>query len=101
MEGRHGMKRGRRVVVGIAALGTLLAMSFAGTALAQSASTSSSASGSGGSIDFVEGTTNDISTVNPWNALETPEYEVLSLNFDLLLNFDKANLASSPGLATA
>jgi len=101
MEGRHGMKRGRRVVVGIAALGTLLAMSFAGTALAQSASTSSSASGSAGSIDFVEGTTNDISTVNPWNALETPEYEVLSLNFDLLLNFDKANLAASPGLATA
>ena len=39
MEGRHGMKRGRRVVVVIAALGILLAMSFAGTALAQSAST--------------------------------------------------------------
>ena len=101
MEGRHGMKRGRRVVVGITALGILLAMSFAGTALAQSASTSSSASGSAGSVDFVEGTTNDISTVNPWNALETPEYEVLSLNFDLLLNFDKANLAASPGLASA
>jgi peptide/nickel transport system substrate-binding protein len=100
MDGRrHMMGAGRRAVVVVAALGSLLAVSLAGTALAQSAS--SSASGSGAPITFVEGSTNDISTVNPWNALETPEYEVLSLNFDLLLNFDKANLAASPGLATA
>ena len=39
-------------------------------------------------------------TVNPWKALETPEYEVLSLNFDLLQNFDKNNLSAAPGLAT-
>jgi len=95
------MSSGRRAVVVIAALGILLAMSFAGTALAQSASSSASSSGTATKSTFVEGTTNDISTVNPWNALETPEYEVLSLNFDLLLNFDKATLAASPGLATA
>lgn len=102
MEGRHGMKRGRRVVVVIAALGILLAMSFVGTALAQSASTSSSASGSATNapITFVEGTINDIQTVNPFNALTTPEYEVLALNFDMLENFDKGNLAAAPGLAT-
>jgi peptide/nickel transport system substrate-binding protein len=100
MEGRHGMKRGRRVVVIFAALGILLAMSFAGTALAQSASTSSSPSGSATNTTFVEGTLNDIQTVNPFNALTTPEYEVLGLNFDMLENFDKANLSAAPGLAT-
>ena len=38
--------------------------------------------------------------MNPWKASETPEYEVLSLNFDLLQNFDKNNLSAAPGLAT-
>ena len=98
---RHVMGRGRRAVVVVAALGSFLAVSFAGTALAQSSSSSGTTSGSAQPITFVEGTTNDISTVNPWNALETPEYEVLALNFDILLNFDKANLAASPGLASS
>ena len=49
---------------------------------------------------FIEGTINDMRTVNPWKALETPEYEVLSLNFDLLENFDKNNLSAAPGIAT-
>jgi ABC-type transport system substrate-binding protein len=103
MDGRrHVMGSGRRaVVVVVAALGSFLAVSLAGSALAQSSSSSAASSVSSAPITFVEGSTNDISTVNPWNALETPEYEVLSLNFDLLLNFDKANLAASPGLATA
>jgi peptide/nickel transport system substrate-binding protein len=102
MDGRrHVMGSGRRAVVVVAALGSFLAVSLAGTALAQSSSSSAASSVSSAPITFVEGSTNDISTVNPWNALETPEYEVLSLNFDLLLNFDKANLAASPGLATA
>ena len=84
MEGRHGMKRRRRVVVGIAALGTLLAISFAGTALAQSASTSSSERRDPADRSISsEGTTNDICHGQSWNALETPEYEVLSLNFDV------------------
>jgi peptide/nickel transport system substrate-binding protein len=101
MDGRrHVMGASRRGVVVVAALGSFLAVSFAGTALAQSASSSASSSGPNAPITFVEGTTNDISTVNPWVAIETPEYEVLSLNFDLLLNFDKANLSAAPGLAT-
>src|SRR6266516_527532 len=103
MERRHVMRRGRRAVVVFAALGILLAMSFAGTALAQSASSSSSASGSVSNqpITFVEGTIADISTVNPWKALTSQEYEVISLNFDMLENFDKANLSAAPGLASS
>jgi peptide/nickel transport system substrate-binding protein len=94
------MGAGRRAVVVVAALGSFLAVSLAGTALAQSSSSSAPSPASNTKITFIEGSTNDISTVNPWLALETPEYEVLSLNFDMLLNFDKANLAASPGLAT-
>jgi peptide/nickel transport system substrate-binding protein len=101
MDGRrHVMGSGRRAVVVVAALGSFLAVSLAGTALAQSSSSSAPSPASNKKITFIEGSTNDISTVNPWLALETPEYEVLSLNFDMLLNFDKANLAASPGLAT-
>ena len=83
----------------VGCIGMLLA---AGSAWAQSATPSSSASAStsSGKVTFIEGTTNDMRTVNPWKALETPEYEVLSLNFDLLENFDKNNLSAAPGLAT-
>jgi peptide/nickel transport system substrate-binding protein len=97
---RHVMGAGRRAVVVIAALGSFLAVSLAGTALAHSVS-SSPAPASSGPIDFVEGTIADLNTVNPWKALTTQEYEVIGMNFDMLENFDKANLAAAPGLATS
>jgi len=88
----------------VALVGGIAMLLAAGSAWAQSAtpatSASASASGTGGKVTFIEGTTNDMRTVNPWKALETPEYEVLSLNFDLLENFDKNNLSAAPGLAT-
>jgi peptide/nickel transport system substrate-binding protein len=75
----------------------------AGSAWAQSAtpSSSGSASSSSGPITFVEGTINDMRTVNPWKAIESPEYEVLSLNFDLIENFNKDDLSAAPGFATS
>src|SRR5437773_6245639 len=97
---RHVMGTGRRAVVVVAALGSFLAVSLAGTALAQSVS-SSAAPSSTGSRDFVEGTTADLKTVNPWEALTSQEYEVIGMNFDMLENFDKANLTAAPGLATS
>jgi peptide/nickel transport system substrate-binding protein len=86
----------------VALVGGVAMLLAAGSAWAQSATPASSASASGtsGKVTFIEGTTNDMRTVNPWKALETPEYEVLSLNFDLLENFDKNNLSAAPGLAT-
>ena len=72
----------------------------AGSAWAQSATPTTSATGTG-DITFVEGTINDMRTVNPWKAIESPEYEVLSLNFDLLENFSKDDLSAAPGFATA
>jgi peptide/nickel transport system substrate-binding protein len=72
----------------------------AGGAWAQSATPSTPASASSGDVTFIEGTINDMRTVNPWKAIESPEYEVLALNFDLLENFNKADLSAAPGFAT-
>jgi peptide/nickel transport system substrate-binding protein len=73
----------------------------AGSAWAQSATPTSSGTASGGTTRFIEGTTNDMRTVNPWKAIESPEYEVLSLNFDLIENFNKDDLSAAPGFATS
>jgi peptide/nickel transport system substrate-binding protein len=95
------MKRVQKGLIA-ALVGGIAMLLAAGSAWAQStpsggadASTTSS-----GDVTFVEGTTNDMRTVNPWKALESPEYEVLALNFDLLENFDKNDLSAAPGLAT-
>jgi peptide/nickel transport system substrate-binding protein len=83
--------------------GMIIVLLAAGSAWAQSASAKASASasastgGEGGT--FIEGTVNNMGTVNPWKAIESPEYEILALNFDLLENFDKATLQASPGVA--
>ena len=95
------MKKVHKGIV-VAVSGFVTMLLAAGGAWAQSATPSSSggASSAAPTSTFVEGTINDMRTVNPWKALETPEYEVLSLNFDLLENFDKNNLSAAPGIAT-
>jgi peptide/nickel transport system substrate-binding protein len=89
------VKRTRGVPTLIAAgVAASIALSSA-AALAQDASPSIA-----GKVSFVAGTTNDMRTVNPLRALEGPEYEVLSLNYNLLVNFAKDDLGPAPGLAT-
>ena len=84
----------RKVRKGLLVLisGLIIVLLAAGTALAQSGSASASATGAAGQAGgtFIEGTVNNMRTVNPWKAIESPEYEVLALNFDLLENFDKS-----------
>jgi peptide/nickel transport system substrate-binding protein len=93
----------RKVRKGLLVLvsGLIIVLLAAGTAWAQSASASASASGAAGQSGgtFIEGTVNNMRTVNPWKAIESPEYEVLALNFDLLENFDKSTLQAAPGVA--
>jgi peptide/nickel transport system substrate-binding protein len=93
----------RKVRKGLLVLisGLIIVLLAAGTAWAQSASASASATGTAGQAGgtFIEGTVNNMRTVNPWKAIESPEYEVLALNFDLLENFDKSTLQASPGVA--
>jgi len=93
----------RKVRKGLLVLisGLIIVLLAAGTAWAQSASASAPASGAAGQAGgtFIEGTVNNMRTVNPWKAIESPEYEVLALNFDLLENFDKSTLQAAPGVA--
>ncbi len=85
----------------VAVSGFITMMLAAGGAWAQTTTTpSAGADGTAPSI-FVEGTTNDMRTVNPWKALESPEYELLNLNFDLLEYFNKDDLTAAPGMATS
>jgi peptide/nickel transport system substrate-binding protein len=100
MEGGTMRKVHKGVLVVL--LGVITMFLAAGSAWAQSATPSSATSaGSSGPVTFVEGTINDMRTVNPWKAIESPEYEVLSLNFDLIENFDKNDLSASQGFATS
>ena len=67
----------------VAVSGFITMILAAGGAWAQSSTPTSSGSDAAAPTTFVEGTTNDMRTVNPWKAIESPEYEVLNLNFDL------------------
>lgn len=95
------MRKARKGLLVVFA-GCIVMLLAAGSALAQSTTPAgASASDSTAPVTFIEGTINDMRTVNPWKALETPEYEVLSLNFDMLENFNKDNLQAAPGLASS
>lgn len=51
-------------------------------------------------VTFVVGTTDDISTANPFAATTTStDYEMLFLTYDMLQNYDPATLAAAPGVA--
>jgi len=84
----------------VAGSGFITMILAAGGAWAQSATPSATSGDTGGKVTFVEGTTNDMRTVNPFKAIESPEYEVLNLNFDLLEYFNHNDLTAAPGIAT-
>jgi len=91
------MRKARRTIALAVGFGVLAGVVLSSTAaLAQSASSSAADA----KVTFVAGTTNDMRTVNPFKAIETPEYEVLSLNYDMLINFAKGDLGPADGLAT-
>ncbi len=92
------MKRTARAVALVAALGMLGGLALSGTALGQSSEPSGSDSAE--PITFIIGLTNNIITVNPLKAIETPEYELLAMQYDLLFNFSKEDMSAVPGLAT-
>jgi peptide/nickel transport system substrate-binding protein len=90
------MRRARRIAALAVAFGVVAGVALTNTAaFAQSATPSADEK-----VSFVAGTTNDMRTVNPFKAIEAPEYDVMSLNYDMLLNFAKDDLSAAPGLAT-
>ena len=83
------MKRLRRAGSIVSLLVVTGALSLGSTAQAQDEKTS-----------FVIGTTGGLPTVNPFKGLTSETYYVLSLQYDLLINFAKDDLSAAPGLAT-
>lgn len=77
-----------------AATALALAVLMVGPAAAQDESPDA-----GGEKIFKIGLTNDIDSMNPFNAYESPAYEMFFLQYDLLVNFGEADLAPAPGLA--
>lgn len=88
------MRTIRRAMATVVAVGMVAGLGLAGTALAQDTSPSDE------KISFVIGTTTGLPTVNPFRGLTAETYYVLSLQYDLMINFAKDDLSAAPGLAT-
>ena len=95
MEGRHGMRRARRIVAATAVLGMLAGISLSSSALAQDASSSASAE----PLTFIIGLTNNVVTFNPLTAIEAPEYEVNGMQYNLLFGFAQEDMSATPEIA--
>lgn len=85
--------RARGLIAGVLAA-AIAVMAMASAASGQSTSAAKK------KLTFIVGSTNDIETVNPLRAIETPEYEVIGMEYDMLFNFTLDNLQAGPGLAT-
>ena len=89
------MRTTRRVIAAITMLTVLGGVALSGSAFAQSPSADDE------EIVFVAGTVNDMRTVNPFRAFEAPEFEVMDLNYDLLISFSQEDMSPVPSLATS
>jgi len=89
------MRTTKRVIAAITMLTVLGGVALSGSALAQSSSAEDE------EVVFVAGTINDMRTVNPFRAFESPEFEVMDLNYDLLISFSQEDLSPVPSLATS
>ena len=87
------MRTIRRAMATIVVLGMLAGLGLSGSALAQDASTSATDE----PLTFIIGLTNNIVTVNPLRAIEAPEYELLSMQYNLLFDFAKEDMSAVPG----
>jgi peptide/nickel transport system substrate-binding protein len=85
--------RSRRM--GIAAiLVSGMSLMLVGSAFAQSSSPSGTASDE---LTFIVGYTQPPTTLNPFKGILTSEYEINSLQYPLLFNFDQDTLVAAPG----
>ena len=72
----------------------LVALTFATPVAAQPSPDSSEER-----VVFRVGLVNDIDSLNPFKALELPSYEVMNLQYNLLIEFSQEDLSPVPGLA--
>ena len=88
------MRTTKRLIAWITVLTVAAGLALSGSALAQSPTAQDE------EIVFVVGTVNDMRTVNPFRAFESPEFEVMDLNYDLLISFAQDDMSPIPSLAT-
>ncbi|MDQ4095332.1 MAG: ABC transporter substrate-binding protein [Actinomycetota bacterium] len=79
-----------KVITSLAIVAALLA----GPAAAQSPDAAE-----GDRVVFRVGMVNDIDSLNPFKALELPSYEVMNLQYNLLIEFSQEDLSPVPGIA--
>ena len=85
--GRGAMRRVTPIVLGV-----LMASFFASPAGGQTPSSDED-------VVFRVGLVNDIDSLNPFKALELPSYEVMNLQYNLLIEFSPEDLSPAPGIA--
>ncbi len=89
----HAMRKAR-LAMAVMVIGMFVGFVLAGGASAQSPTEAKQ------KVTMVVGQVNDIRTINPLKAIETPEYETMAVIYDMLLSWDKETLEPVPDLAT-
>jgi peptide/nickel transport system substrate-binding protein len=79
---------------------TSLLMGALGLASVASGQEDGDGQNGGDKITFTVGAVEDMRTINPLKILETPEYELAFMQYDMLLNFEADSLKPTDGLAT-
>ena len=94
----------KKAMAAILAIALMIGMLATGVAAAQESpapdedSTEAPAGAGGGSV-FTVGLIEDMKSVSPFKACCSPEYEMMFLVYDQLLNFDTDTLEAAPGIA--
>jgi len=81
------MSRFRRVLAGITAVGMMVGLTLAGTALAQDATDAPSSSASSGPKQFLFGDTSEPSSLNPMVGYLGTDYTLWAMTYDIPINF--------------
>ena len=94
-------KRGMAAVLAIALMIGMLATGVAGAQESSTDGDPSPTTDSGEDLVFTVGTIEDMKSISPFKACCSPEYEMMFMVYDQLLNFDTDTLGAAPGLATS
>lgn len=88
------MTRTRRTIVGTLLLALVAGLVMSNVAMAQSESGADATK----EVTLNVGVDSDVTSLNPFNLCCGPDYEYLSLVYDMAFHFDNATLEAAPGL---
>ena len=91
------MQRTRRIMPIALVLGAITALAITGGAIAQDATPTTTDE----KVTLNVGVDSDVTSLNPYNLCCGPDYEYLSLVYDIAFGFDNDTLAAAPRLVKA